>query len=73
MSVPSDSNISANEFEKLSKYKDLEIEITKMWKNVNKNHTSYCRGTWYDQKGKREHKRMLIKFKEICLLLKFKK
>ena len=26
------SNISAKEFEKLSKYKDLEIEITKMWK-----------------------------------------
>ena len=32
MSVPSGSNISAKEFEKLSKYKDLEIEITKMWK-----------------------------------------
>ena len=31
-SVSSDSNISAKEFEKLSKYKDLEIEITKMWK-----------------------------------------
>ena len=26
------SNISAKEFEKLSKYEDLEIEITKMWK-----------------------------------------
>ena len=32
ISVPSDSNISAKEFEKLSKYKDLEIEIAKMWK-----------------------------------------
>ena len=32
MSVPSDSNISAKEFEKLSRYKDLEIEIAKMWK-----------------------------------------
>ena len=32
MSVPSDRNISAKEFEKLSKYKDLEIEIAKMWK-----------------------------------------
>ena len=32
MSVPSDSNISAKEFEKLSKYKDLEIEIVKIWK-----------------------------------------
>ena len=31
MSIPSDSNVSAEEFERLSKYKDLEIEITKMW------------------------------------------
>ena len=32
MSVPQDSNISAKEFGKLSKYQDLEIEIAKMWK-----------------------------------------
>ena len=32
MSVSSDSSISAKEFEKLSKYKDLKIEIVKMWK-----------------------------------------
>ena len=32
VSVPSDSNISAKESEKLSKYKDLDIEIAKMWK-----------------------------------------
>ena len=32
MSVPSDSNISAKEFEKLGKYKDLEFYIAKMWK-----------------------------------------
>ena len=32
MSVPSNSNISAKEFKKLSKYKDLEIKIAKMWK-----------------------------------------
>ena len=31
MSVPTDKNVSANVFEKLSKYKDLEIEIEKMW------------------------------------------
>ena len=31
MSVPSDVNISAKEFEKLSKYKNLEIEMEKMW------------------------------------------
>ena len=29
MSVPSDSIISIKEFEKLRKYKDLEIEIAK--------------------------------------------
>ena len=31
MSMPSDSNISAKEIEKLSKDKDLAIEIAKMW------------------------------------------
>ena len=31
MSVPSDTNVSHKIFEKLSKYKDLEIEVTKMW------------------------------------------
>ena len=30
--VPADNNISLTEFQKLSKYKDLEIEVTKMWK-----------------------------------------
>ena len=32
MSMSSDSSISAKEFEKLTKYKDLKIEIVKMWK-----------------------------------------
>ena len=32
MIVTSDSNISAKEFEKLSKSKDLETEIAKLWK-----------------------------------------
>ena len=36
MCVPSDSNISAKEFEKFSKYKNLEIEIAKMWKMKSK-------------------------------------
>ena len=31
MAVPSDRNTSLKVAEKLSKYKDLEIEITKMW------------------------------------------
>ena len=32
VTVPADKNISLKEFQKLSKYKDLEIEVTKMWK-----------------------------------------
>ena len=32
MSIPTDQNIPAKEFDKLSKYKDLEIEIQRMWK-----------------------------------------
>ena len=30
--MPSNSNVAAKEFEKLSEYKDLEIEIANMWK-----------------------------------------
>ena len=32
MSVPGDCNVNAKEFEKRAKYKDLEIEIQRMWK-----------------------------------------
>ena len=39
MSVLSESNISAKEFEKLSEHKDLEIEIAKMWKIKKKQKT----------------------------------
>ena len=31
MPVPRDTSVSLKIFEKLSKYKDLEIEVTKMW------------------------------------------
>ena len=31
MSVPNDNNLSVKEYNKISKYKDLEIEIEKMW------------------------------------------
>ena len=30
MSVPTDNNISINEYDKISQYKNLEIEIEKM-------------------------------------------
>ena len=36
VAVPSDSNVSIKEFEKKSKYKDLEIEIQRMWKTKTK-------------------------------------
>ena len=32
MTVPCDKNVSSKEIEKKSKYKDLEIEIQRMWK-----------------------------------------
>ena len=52
MSVPSDSNISPTAFEKLSKYNKIPLNINCLdVENKNKNHTSYCRCTWYDEKG----------------------
>ena len=32
VTVPTDKNIYLKEFQRLSKYKDLEIEFTKLWK-----------------------------------------
>ena len=32
MSIPTDQNVPAKELDKLSKYKDLEKEIQRMWK-----------------------------------------
>jgi hypothetical protein len=32
MALPDDSNDNTKETEKLSKYKDLEIEVSRMWK-----------------------------------------
>ena len=32
MSIPCDKNVSTKEMEKKNKYKDLEIEIQRMWK-----------------------------------------
>ena len=32
VAAPANKNISLKEFQKLSKYKDLETEVTKMWK-----------------------------------------
>jgi hypothetical protein len=32
IAIPDDSNVNTEETEKLSKYKDLEIEISRIWK-----------------------------------------
>ena len=32
VAAPADKNISLKEFQRFSKYKDFEIEVTKMWK-----------------------------------------
>ena len=37
MSVPADQNISLKEFEKLSKYENVEVWIGRMWKPKKKN------------------------------------
>ena len=32
VAIPDDSNVNIKETEKLSKYKDLEIKVSRMWK-----------------------------------------
>ena len=61
MSVPSNSNISA---------KDLEIGIAKMWKKKTRTMPVISGALNMIKKGTQN---MLMKFQEICFLLKFKK
>ena len=61
MSVPSNSTISA---------KDLEIEIAKMWKKKTRTMAVISGALSMIKKGTQN---MLMKFQEICFLLKFKK
>ena len=70
MSVPSDSNISAKEFEKLSKYKDLEIEIAKTWKMKTKTIPVIVGAIGMIKKGTQNY---FNESQKICLLLKLKK
>ena len=58
LAVPSDQNISLKEFQKLSKYKDLEIEVTKIWKLKNKIIPVVEHWEWL----KRQRKISLIKY-----------
>ena len=39
MSVPADQNIALKELEKLSKYKDVEVEIVIIWQLKKQNKT----------------------------------
>ena len=48
ITVPSDRNLSIKEYKKVSKYKDLEIEIQKMW-NLKAINTSCSWGIRYDK------------------------
>jgi len=32
VAIPDDSNVNTKEIEKLSKYKDIEIEVSRIWK-----------------------------------------
>jgi hypothetical protein len=41
MAIPGDINVNTKETEKLSKYKDLEIEGSRMWENEGKNCAIY--------------------------------
>ena len=42
VSVPSDRNTLTKVIEKLSKYKNLEIETTRMWGNEDRDCAGYC-------------------------------
>jgi len=36
IAIPDDTNVNTKEIEKLSKYKDLEIKVSRMWKERRK-------------------------------------
>ena len=57
MSIPSKRNISLKTVEKLSKYKDLEIEIEKAW-GMKKQQYCYCSSVHWSSLGlsRREQK-----------------
>ena len=46
VAISGDRNVIKKEAEKILKYKDLTIEIQRMWNVKNKGYTSYNRGDW---------------------------
>ena len=55
ISCPADGNVSHKEFEKLAKYKDLEIELTKMWKMKTITVPVICGALGMIKKGTQNH------------------
>ena len=63
MTVPSDRNIALKEIEKKSKYKDLELEIQRMW-HVKTMHSDPCSCwcAWHSKEGYgRKHRESIQK------------
>ena len=74
MSVPSDSNISAKAFENLSRYKDLDIEIAKMWWKTKTKTIPVIVGTLgMIKKGKQKYINEIPGNLSLAEILKFKK
>ena len=51
LTVPSDRNIALKEIEKKGKYKDLELEIQRMWHMKTVVIPCGCWCTWYRKEG----------------------
>ena len=52
MTIPSDGNIALKEIErKKSKYKDLELEIQRMWQMKNRSDLCGCWCAWHSKEG----------------------
>ena len=61
MTVPSDRNIALKEMEKKGKYKDLELEIQRMWHTKTVVIPCGCWCTWYSKEGDgRKHQESII-------------
>ena len=73
MNVPSDSNISAKVFEKLSRYKDLDVEIAMMWKTKTKTIPNIVGALGMIKKGKQKYINEIPGNLSLAEILKFKK